>query len=103
LSFAFSKAKSFEHILEMLKIDTIYSADSVEFCPQSPNTIAIGTYQVLEPNKDGASSGQSPGDNGEEEQSVKTARTGRLYLYEFNSDGLDIDNINDYLITDDRL
>ena len=86
----------------MLQIDTIYSADSVEFCPQSPNTLAIGTYQVLPPKE--TNSPQEDSDHPDPEREVvKTSRTGRLYLYEIDSHGLNEKNINVPEIMNDRL
>jgi diphthamide biosynthesis protein 7 len=54
--------------------DTIYSADSVEF---NDDVFAVGTYQLEE----------------RDEDSSKTRRKGRIYLFQFNSQNFTLDEL----------
>ncbi|KAI8909127.1 WD repeat-containing protein 85-like protein [Gorgonomyces haynaldii] len=58
----------------LMRIDTIYSADAVEFCPVEGKQLlcAVGTYQVLE----------------REQEQEPTKRTGRLLLYNASTGSL---------------
>jgi diphthine methyl ester acylhydrolase len=55
------------------RIDTEYSADSVEFCPSADHqgVVAVGTYQVIE---------------GQENETEGTQRKGRLLLYNISEE-----------------
>ncbi|KAL7419730.1 Diphthine methyltransferase [Cryptotrichosporon argae] len=95
---------------ELARVDTLYSADSIEFCPHAPDQdlFVCGTYQLLPPTEPSSTSGESTnvtghqvdecgqGDDGapkseanasedvDEEDQVATPpapRVGRLYLF----------------------
>ncbi|GAA6063011.1 hypothetical protein JCM10212_002652 [Sporobolomyces blumeae] len=82
-------------------VDTVYSADSIEFCPARPNLFACGTYQVVksEENKSsksesGAASvtGGSEQDEGEDEvkSDPTVTRYGRCLLYSVDNEGKNV-------------
>ncbi|KAJ3216066.1 Diphthine methyltransferase [Dinochytrium kinnereticum] len=55
----------------LVKLDTEYCADSVEFCPcLDQDIVAVGTYQLLK-----------QVDSGSDETTAETRRTGRLLLF----------------------
>ncbi|KAI9098219.1 WD40-repeat-containing domain protein [Phlyctochytrium arcticum] len=70
------------------RIDTCYSADSVEFCPIAGSThlVAVGTYQVVKdgelwsPENNQTSSSEEASETADAE-TPKTSRLGRLLLY----------------------
>lgn len=76
-------------------VDTVYSADAVEFCPGRPNLLACGTYQVVkdEGEERVANSPAPPGEAGEEQEAMPDStspdftRYGRCLLYEVGQDG----------------
>lgn len=62
-------------------VDTVYSADAIEYCPVAPYIFACGTYQI---EKD-ESSAQTGEDGVVSEPTV--TRFGRCLLYETDADG----------------
>ncbi|KAL7336774.1 WD40-repeat-containing domain protein [Rhodotorula toruloides] len=58
----------------LASVDTVYSADAIEFCPGRPRLFACGTYQV-----EGTEAGTS--------SSPSFTRYGRCLLYQVGSDG----------------
>jgi diphthamide biosynthesis protein 7 len=77
--------------------DTIYSADSIEWCPHpgSEGILVCGTYQVLEP-RPGEASGsadapaepdsESDDEGAEQSGPRQTERTGRLLVFRVGED-----------------
>ncbi|ORY29533.1 WD40-repeat-containing domain protein, partial [Naematelia encephala] len=67
------------------QVDTIYSADSIEWCPHSPyrDIFTCGTYQVLEPEP---TAGPSSSSSSTEVPKREMNRTGRLYLFQVGND-----------------
>lgn len=75
-------------------VDTVYSADAVEFCPGRPGLLACGTYQVV---KDESSVPVAKADSeaaadGEEDPTAASTspeftRYGRCLLYQIDSEG----------------
>ncbi|KAJ3297511.1 hypothetical protein HK104_000413 [Borealophlyctis nickersoniae] len=72
------------NIQTFAKIDTEYSADAVEFCPNPHYTdiVAVGTYQVVKPDETTASPQTDADNEVVEEGKVATKRKGRLLLYQ---------------------
>lgn len=76
-------------------VDTVYSADAVEFCPGRPGLLACGTYQVVKdessiPVAKVDSAGAAAG--GEEDSTAASTspeftRYGRCLLYSIDSEG----------------
>ena len=69
----------------MFSLDTEYSADSVEFCPDEEfsNILVCGTYQLSE------SAAKSALENAQEAQEVSSKenkRLGRCLVYEFDQE-----------------
>ncbi|ADV19763.1 WD40 repeat domain 85 [Cryptococcus gattii E566] len=71
-----SRAKS------LANVDTLYSADSIEFCPFEgfQDLFICGTYQIVEP-KEG---GKKPDEDGSDDEQPpnQTQRVGRLLLFQ---------------------
>jgi hypothetical protein len=73
---------SLEEPRSLYQVDTVYSACSVECCPQDSRISACGTYQVVEPQPDVST-----------ESSPKTERLGRCLLYQKTDDDLLLDPV----------
>lgn len=75
-------------------VDTLYSADAIEFCPNNPRLFACGTYQI---EKDEsavavpAAAAASDEEEGDEEAAPAgepvVTRYGRCLMYEIDEDG----------------
>lgn len=78
-------------------VDTVYSADAVEFCPGRPGLFACGTYQVVKdepsvpvpapplPSEDAEDADDE--DPAGSSTSPDFTRYGRCLLYEVNTEG----------------
>lgn len=66
----------------LANVDTLYSADSIEFCPFEgfQDLLVCGTYQIVEP-KEG---GKKPDEDGSDDEQPpnQTQRVGRLLLFQ---------------------
>lgn len=73
-----------DRMVVLQKIDTEYSADSVEACPQKPDLVAVGTYQVVQDDqiKKDEDVDKEDLDPNAPHVPVETIRTGRLLLYQ---------------------
>lgn len=72
----------------LARVDTEYSADSIEFCPHPgfEDLFVCGTYQVLEPNTTAPSDGDDGEDLEVDASKRQTERTGRLLLFQVTDD-----------------
>jgi diphthamide biosynthesis protein 7 len=76
-------------------VDTVYSADAVEFCPGRPGLLACGTYQVVKDESSvpaaEANSAGAAADGEEDPTAASTSpeftRYGRCLLYQIDSEG----------------
>lgn len=70
--------------------DTVYSADSIEFCPNSEfsNLIACGTYQLEPPQEEDEKSAAGEQDEDEDDRpsSAPHRRLGRCLMYEWDDE-----------------
>ena len=68
--------------------DTLYSADSVEFCPQPGrhHILACGTYQLAAPNRGDDDVEASTENEGSVSLSTPHTRLGRCLIYDWNDD-----------------
>lgn len=70
--------------------DTVYSADSIEFCPNSEfsNLIACGTYQLEPPQEEDEKSAAREQDEDEDDRppSAPHRRLGRCLMYEWDDE-----------------
>ena len=73
----------------MGSVDTIYSADSIEFSPVDPEIFVCGTYQIEKVEEDLP---QDQGDKSDEEDSESPAikRRGRALVYRVQDGGRDL-------------
>lgn len=88
----------------LARVDTVYSADCIEFCPSQPGLFACGTYQIekedVQPEAStsgtavdlcaSTASGGDEASDGEDEPvavSPKVKRYGRCLLYQIDRDG----------------
>lgn len=62
-------------------VDTVYSADAIEFCPDNSLLFACGTYQI-EKDESGVVL-----EEGEEKVAPTVRRYGRCLLYEIDQEG----------------
>lgn len=78
-------------------VDTVYSADAVEFCPGRPGLLACGTYQVVKDESSVTaarvdSGGAAAAADSEEDPTAASSspdftRYGRCLLYQIDSEG----------------
>lgn len=76
-------------------VDTVYSADSIEFCPGQSGLFACGTYQIekeevrpdISSTKDESKGADSDPDEPDAVVEPKVKRYGRCLLYEIDRDG----------------
>lgn len=77
-------------------VDTIYSADAIEFCPTNPLLFACGTYQIekeeIEPTVSSPVVVKKDDDSDTEEEEIISAspvvtRYGRCLMYKIDEDG----------------
>lgn len=75
-------------------VDTLYSADAIEFCPNNPRLFACGTYQiekdesaVAAPPPVEADQGEDGADEGAPAVEPVVTRYGRCLMYEIDEDG----------------
>lgn len=79
----------------LASVDTVYSADAIEFCPGRPRLFACGTYQVVKGDEENGSGEtttavEAPDEEGTEagtSSSPSFTRYGRCLLYQVGSDG----------------
>lgn len=62
-------------------VDTLYSADAIEFCPGNPHLFACGTYQIEKDESNVVV------DEEGETSAPKVERFGRCLLYEIDGEG----------------
>lgn len=72
--------------LSRSEADTIYSADSIEFCPLDSNLFACGTYQIIKDDTEAARRVDVDGDE-LEALSPSVERFGRCLLYQVDDHG----------------
>ncbi|BGP21770.1 hypothetical protein JCM10295v2_000645 [Rhodotorula toruloides] len=78
----------------LASVDTVYSADAVEFCPGRPRLFACGTYQVVQSGEESGSTGTATVTKSAEEDEAEPGpssspsftRYGRCLLYEVGPD-----------------
>lgn len=79
-------------------VDTLYSADAIEFCPGNPRLFACGTYQIekdesnVVPPPPAATAAADGGDESDEDDGPAApepvvTRYGRCLLYEIDENG----------------
>lgn len=77
-------------------VDTLYSADAVEFCPLNPRLFAVGTYQIEKDESTVPAPAPPPAagddDSSDEEDAPRAVepvvtRYGRCLLYEIDEEG----------------
>lgn len=78
-------------------VDTIFSADAIEFCPTNPRLFACGTYQIEKDESgvkqvaaEGEGAGEGEEDEEEDEQPASVpvvTRYGRCLLYGIDEEG----------------
>lgn len=70
-------------------VDTVYSADSIEFCPVNPDIFVCGTYQLQKVEVESSTSTKNAEDSDTDEPSASpaTRRLGRALVYEVTEGG----------------
>jgi diphthine methyl ester acylhydrolase len=75
-------------------VDTLYSADAIEFCPNNPRLFACGTYQIEKdesaiaaPPPIAADDEEEGEDEGAPAVEPVVTRYGRCLMYEIDEDG----------------
>lgn len=72
-------------------VDTVYSADSLEFSPHHPSIFAVGTYQLEKPVEEGgqpADDETAYDDEGNMKSTPAAKRRGRCLMYETDGQAL---------------
>lgn len=75
-------------------VDTVYSADSLEFSPHHPAIFTVGTYQLEKPEEAGGAPATEPelmagyDDDGNMVATPAAKRRGRCLVYETDGEGL---------------
>ncbi|BGP04894.1 hypothetical protein JCM10049v2_000696 [Rhodotorula toruloides] len=85
----------------LASVDTVYSADAIEFCPGRPRLFACGTYQVVKGDEENGSGEtttavEAPDEEGTEagtSSSPSFTRYGRCLLYQVGSDGQSLEEV----------
>lgn len=74
-------------------VDTLYSADAVEFCPGNSRLFAVGTYQIEKDESAVPAPSSAVREDDEDEEDAPPAvepvvtRYGRCLLYEIDEEG----------------